>query len=238
MIFVIFFSQFLSATQVHIFGDSHGSFCFSNERTALPRDEHSYYQYICDGKSIQVEFNIHWVGSKTMFAIGRDGLNFINIKDFDVQENDVIIFVFGEIDARCHIGKQRDTKNRDLNEIIESLVINYLESIKKNKDQFTNLYCGIVSVMPPTNNVYNKFYPYYGPIEDRVLITRQLNMKLQELCALYEFNFLDVYSLYVNDNGFLDNERSDKLVHVNPKKNDLIKQKLLNQLNHKYKIFL
>lgn len=234
---IIIFHQLLSGTCVHVFGDSHASFCFSNERTAIPRDENSYYNFSTHNQIISMKFNIHWFGSKTMFSIGRDGLDTLSIKDLGVQENDVAVFVFGEIDARCHIGKQRDVLNRELHEVIETLAKSYINAIKNNKKQFNNVYCVIVSVMPPTNNTFNASYPYHGTIEDRAMITKQLNQKLQKLCIENSITFLDVYSLYANHEGVLDNERSDKVVHVNPHENDLIKQKLFDDLTHTYNLF-
>ena len=235
LFFVFFFMQ--CSAKIHIFGDSHASFCFSNERTAIPRNEHSFYKYTMQEKSIAVEFIIHWFESKTMFRIGRDGLGILNLKNFGVKNNDAAVFVFGEIDARCHIGKQCDVSKRALVEVIDTLARNFLETIQKNRTTFEKLYCVIVSVTPPTNNHYNWVYPYYGSIEDRVAITRQLNSKLKDLSADYGFDFLDIYSLYATSDGILDDNVGDGVVHVNAHQNDKIKQKLLNLLRTKYSLF-
>ncbi len=86
-------------------------------------------------------------------------------------------------------------------------------------------------------NYFNSSYPYHGSLDDRASITKQLNIKLKELCAKYSFCFLDIHSLYANSEGILDDERSDKVVHVNPSHNDLIKQSLLDYLNQTFKLF-
>ena len=133
----------LCATQIHIIGDSHGSFCFSNNPSTTPSNEHSFFEYDHNNRCQKVQFHINCFVSKTMYSVGRDGLNGINLKNFDVKEDDVAVFVFGEIDARCHIGKQRDTKNLNLDEVIESLAQSFMTTIQKNKSQFHNLYCVI-----------------------------------------------------------------------------------------------
>lgn len=234
---LLFLSQSIQAKQIHIFGDSHASFCFSNERTEIPRKEHSYYHYMDDSISKQIEFSINWFGSKTMFSIARDRLNAINLKNFGVQEDDVVVFVFGEIDARCHIGKQRDIKKRDLEEIINSLTRGFIQAIEENKMLFQTLYCVVVSVTPPTNDAFNEVFPYHGTLEDRATITRQLNDALQSLCTQHAIDFLDIYSHYANKDGILDNAQSDGVVHVNPKENNRIKDQLIRLLINKYQLF-
>lgn len=222
------------ARTIHIFGDSHAAFCFSNERTAIPRDENSIFNY----NGIPIPFSIHWFGSKTMHSIGRDGLAGFNLKNFGMQDFDVAVLVFGEIDARCHIGKQRDNNKRELSEIITTLSTNFLKTVIENLQLFNNVYCVIVSIIPPTNNVFNEVYPYHGSLEDRVAITRLLNDCLKSLCLDNNIDFLDTYSLYANDEGALDNNHSDGVVHVNAQENDLIKQYLIELLNMKYQLFL
>jgi len=227
----------LLSTCVHVFGDSHGSFFFSNDRTMIPRNEQSHFNYLNNTYSQKIEFQINWFGSKTMHSIGRDGLNTLNIKNFGVEENDVAVFVFGEIDARCHIGKQRDINHRSLEEIIDTLSNNFMETLQKNRSLFNNIYIVVVSVLPPTNNAYNETYPYHGSLNDRALITQELNKKLKQLCNAYSFDFLDVYGQYVNTEGILDNNRSDGVVHVNPQENDIIKKQLIDLLMQRHGLF-
>jgi hypothetical protein len=239
-IFLLFTSlsfQSLVPTCIHVFGDSHASFFFSNERTAIPRNEQSYFDYDTTTQSKKIEFRINWFGSKTMHSVARDGLNALDIKNFGVQEEDVAVFVFGEIDARCHVGKQRDNKHRDLDEIIETLARNFMKTIQLNKSPFNNLHIVIVSIMPPTNNAFNESYPYHGTLEDRVLITQALNARLCALCIEYQFDFLDLYTHYANNQGFLDNDLSDGVVHVNQHTNDAIKKQLIDLLAQRHGLF-
>src|SRR5579872_2784969 len=69
---------------------------------------------------------IKWTGPTTMHRIGRDGLSFLDLRMKEIEEGATIVFVYGEIDVRCHIGKQRDLFGRKQDEIIDSLARNYL----------------------------------------------------------------------------------------------------------------
>ena len=98
-----------SAQSIHVFGDSHANWGFSNF------GKHHYdYNY----NTLNIPFSVHWIINKTMHGIGKDGLRVLNIASYNMQENDIAVFVFGEIDARCHIGKQRDEQHRDVDQII------------------------------------------------------------------------------------------------------------------------
>lgn len=234
LFWLLFFLPYLSGRAIHVFGDSHASFYFSNERTAIPRNERSLFNDFYQGHVHAFEFNIHWFESKTMHRIGRDGLTILNFKNFGINEDDIVVFVFGEIDARCHIGKQRDLKGRLLHEIIDSLVKNFMRTVQKNVKKFKKLHCVVASVIPPTNNAYNWVYPYHGSLEDRVIITQTLNAALQSQCSELGFDFLDIYPLYANAEGALDDRVSDGVVHVNPFENDQIKRQLINLLRIKF----
>lgn len=75
---------------------------------------------------------IHHIGPRTMYRVGRNGLKILNFKDYNVSENDLVILTFGEIDVRCHIGKQVDFHGRELDEVLSTLVSNYLNTVLEN----------------------------------------------------------------------------------------------------------
>lgn len=82
--------------------------------------------------------NIHHIGSTLCYSFGRDKLNRLNIKNFGVRENDIVIFCFGEIDCRCHIYKYVNA-HRNYQQIIDEIVNNYFIAIKDNITQYSNL---------------------------------------------------------------------------------------------------
>lgn len=161
-----------------------------------------------------------------MHRVGRDGLLVLNFKKNGVRENDVVVFAFGEIDVRCHIGKQRDLFHRDLNEVIDTLVSNYLSTINENRRLFKNLICIVYSVTPPTDNASAPNFPIYGSIEDRVFITKCLNERLAQICRRKNVGFIDVFHDYSNLDGTLNLKISDGNVHINPYHNGAIFREL------------
>lgn len=189
---------------VHVFGDSHALFCF---RT-IPG---------CD---------VHHLGPWTMHRVGRDGVAGLNVKNYGVKENDTAVFVFGEVDVRCHIGKIRDLQKRDEEEILSTLAYKYVATIIANRGQFKKLNCVIFAVLPPSKSHPNPDYPYYGTLKDRVSLVQKLNKKLQKLGAIFNIKVLDVYNAYATKDGSLNPAISDGHVHVRPECNGAVRIKL------------
>lgn len=213
---------------VHVIGDSHAFFCFNNTQSGITADEISTFLYAKNGLNISLPFYIHWLGSRTMHRVGRDKLQGLNIKKLGVKEGDVAIFLFGEVDVRCHIGRQRDEKRRTQGEIIETLAQNYLSTIAANKKLYTDVTCIVASVTPPCDRGFNPSFPFYGPLSERVAITQELNNCLCNFGKQHEINFLDIYSIYTQQDGSLGLDLSDGIIHINPKYNNLIKEKLID----------
>ncbi len=208
IIFLILFFSFTSFLEgnstIHVFGDSH-----SLEFRGIPN-------------CIQ-----HYLGPVTMHRIGRDGFGTIQ---WGINDDDVVVFAFGEIDVRCHIGKQKDLKGRDLEEIIHTLATNYIYQIIKN---FPNVIQVVYSVTPPIKSIESLEFPIYGPIEERVENTKLLNNALKSLCQTFGIEFLDVYDDYADKNGILYFELSDHNVHIRAECNGMIQKKLFDILEQR-----
>ncbi len=194
----------LSGFTVHTIGDSHSCCSFLN----------------IEG----IQF--HHQGPLTMHRVGRDGIKLINLKHIGINEGDVIVFSFGEIDVRCHIGKQRDLKGRSEDEILDRLVERYIQTILDNKKQFMSLHPVIFCVVPPSNNHFNPVFPYYGTIEDRISITKKLNLRLTQAARYNGIAVLDVYDDYSTPLGDLRLELSDGTIHIGGQHTQAVKRKL------------
>ena len=223
--------------QIHVFGDSH-SRIYSSPYLS---------NYIC---------NVYYVGPITMHRVGRDKLTLDDLKelsqknykeylpkckpeykhmkypdDDEIKNNDMVIFVFGEIDIRNHYAKQIE-KGRNHTEIINSLVNNYIETVLLNKSKYNNVKFCIQSV-PPAVDIKNlneelKDYPINGHLNQRIRATIEINKLLKEKCKLHNLLYLDTTTYYQNDetifpvNGLckkaelyeLDTRIKDKNVHV------------------------
>lgn len=175
---------------------------------------------------------IYHLGPRTMHRIGRDGLRYLNIKQFaKVAEGDVAIFAFGEIDVRCHVAKQKEIHLRSIDEVIDTLARNYIKVIVENRDLFGNLMCIVYSVVPPTDHSNNLEFPKFGTLEERVRITQMLNHRLKFLCSASGISFLDVYEDFADENGVLRFDLSDQSVHIDSKQNQKIREKLFELIS-------
>ncbi len=204
-----------SKPHIHVIGDSHGSYCFTNVLPVKTKKERSVWK---------LPFSIHWLGPVTMFRIGRDG---IDLKKLKVRDQDLAVFVFGEIDVRCHIEKQSTIQNKTLESIVEELATRYVKAIVSNRKNFKQLRFVVCLVVPPTDRAFNAKFPIYGELKTRIAITRQLNAKLREICTQEKIPVLDLYGPYSTEEGDLLEKISDGNVHISPNHNEAIKEKLL-----------
>ena len=203
IVFCISTASLFASPLIHVFGDSH-----SLEFSLIPNCE------------------VHHLGPITMHRIGRDGLNFLNLTKYSITNEKVVIFAFGEIDVRCHIGKIRDKSGKSLDRLIETLVNKYIYTILLNKTLYKNITCIVYSVTPPTDAEYNIQYPRYGTLADRINISKKLNAKLADVCSRWGIAFLDVYDHYANADGSLNGSLSDGGVHINSAYYQAIYEKL------------
>lgn len=237
---ITFFYTSLHAQTVHVFGDSHALHCFANEKLSG-----SYVYTHISPLSIPVE--IHWLGPKTMHSFGRDGLNALDIrqpKETDivnkvviskigkpVQEHDILIFTLGEIDVRNHICRQRDLRNREIPEIINTLVTNYCKTINLNRALYEHLTCIVMEIIPPFDeSISAGETEIYGSLPDRIAITRLINHRLQEACRENNYIFLRTHDLYALESGILNPALSDSGCHVGFVHNNLIRRRLFDTL--------
>lgn len=218
---VFVYSLFSKKPSVHVLGDSHASFCFTHRYPVRKPLEKLVYR-----KQL---FQINWLGPVTMFRVGRDSLQFIDLKKLGVKEQDSVIFSFGEIDVRCHIEKQSILQNRPFEQVVDMLVENYMAAIVANKHQYNSLQCIVCTVVPPTDSNSNKKYPTYGQLETRIAITRYLNNKIKEACPSHGLQVLDIYSQLATTDGALNKALSDGSVHIAPRHNNMIKNMLIHK---------
>ena len=225
-LFVLFIYGCDIETKVHVFGDSHAYFSFSNVAMRGHFDENSVFCLSEYDQTFCTEFNIHHMGPITMHRIGRDGLGVLNIHGI-VHEGDTVVFVFGEIDVRCHIGKQRDIGERTVDEIIDTLVTRYFATINQNIEAYKDINAVVMAPVPPSDNGHTSLFPVYGPIDDRIAINNILASRLKKACIEHSVHLLDVRDIFSAKTGELAYELSDGIVHVGLPHNRIIIEKLL-----------
>lgn len=182
-----------------IFGDSHAQFSLAGlDANRVPH--RSLVRY-----------------SITMHRIGRDGQIINYVPQMDEPTNSFLI-CYGEVDCRCHIGKQIRL-GRAEDEVINELAFKYVTTIKNNIKR------GRVIVMAITparcaeecnsnpNNI-NELFPFIGTDDERVRYTNKMNICINHYCNMAHIDFFDPYEPYKNAHGLLKPELSDTNVHV------------------------
>ena len=116
---------------IHTFGDSHASNTISGWKD-------------CN------DIITHHLGAKLCYTFGREILNLCDIRKYDINDGDSLIFCFGEIDCRCHVHKHI-TATTPYRNVIDSIIDSYITAINiniYNSDiNFKNI-C-IYNVVPP-----------------------------------------------------------------------------------------
>ena len=184
--------------KLYIYGDSHG-------RESLRGIENSV------NKS---------QSSITMFRIGRDKL-IINFSPSDLVDGDVFIFVYGEVDCRCHVGKQVQL-GRSEDEVIVSLVRSYIETIHSTIPNSKKVV--VLGVIPPVHQLEHEAihgpitheFPFVGTDEDRHRYTQRVNQELEKVCSEFGYQYVYPYGPYTDQYGFLIRKLSDNNCHIGP----------------------
>jgi hypothetical protein len=125
---------------------------------------------------------------------------------------DIMLFSFGEIDVRCHVGRQLET-GRSLDDVIESLVVPFLDQASALT---AALGCtvAVLEIPPPSDIPGDADMPVVGVVEDRVRWTAMGNTALRELAPARGMRVVATPSVLVDDRGCLKREYSDGSVHL------------------------
>lgn len=131
------------------------------------------------------------------------------------KQRDVLLLVFGEIDARVHIYLQYEKNNGKISieRLIDATVERYGETIGRLKaDGFA---VSIHGLPPAARKDFESNLPFLGSPEQRSEISREFNRKLGEFCRRSGVAFIDMQSIAADDNGFMKKEYAADEVHLN-----------------------
>lgn len=187
----------LKYKEIHVIGDSH----FKSIDVGYFFIPNYYYRHS--------PMTMYWASKQKTFY--RLSFN----PEEEIPKDGFWIFCFGEIDVRCLIYNQIHEKNRQEDEVIETLVNDYIENLLTIYSEI-----GIMSVSPPARRdpvIEDVNYPFVGPDEDRSRYTKKLNAKLQEKCKEKNLLYINVYDAYKDEEGFLIKELSDGSIHIEDK---------------------
>jgi len=190
---------------LHTFGDSHCEWAFKNIPGVVC---HPFYSKLC-------------------YSFGVHGLNLLNISDpiYKVAAGDAVLFLFGEIDCSCHVWRQSILQEKSYEIIIDELVKRYMNAILENIKLIKNVKVLVASVPPPAR-VAEVFYEptldgktwvkhrFQGTDKDRKRYFQYFNSIVKEKCKTFEYKYLDIYTPYQTEDGYLSRKYSDTSVHI------------------------
>lgn len=198
--------------KIVVIGDSHSQLFSNNEQ---------FKRGMWSDINLEKYFDVRWLGPVTFWRLCRDQKNFIDFNEdifytpfpsmtvtTKIDPSIDIMISLGEIDVRCHLSNQKNKKTiDDMSLLIEKFLINY-----------QNHKIHLLSIIPPIRKndciSHNDMFPFIGEDEERANNTKYFNEKLKKISNDYNIRYFDLYSLYVDDENFLDISKSDKIVHA------------------------
>ena len=134
---------------------------------------------------------------------------------------DILLLVFGEIDARVHIYNQHIKTGRPIQSLILDTVSNYGKVIKELHGKGFKVV--ILGIPPAGVHVYKPFTdgtytPHnYGSLQERIGISLLFNDLLKEFCELNGILFIDVLSISKDKDGSMRKDYAADEAHLNTK---------------------
>ncbi len=191
----------LSATPiVHVIGDSHvRPFVF------------------------RIPFMIHHISQATAYNLNKDN-SFSQSKRYlnsflprVDNTRDILLLVFGEIDARVHIYAQyrKNDGTISIEQIIDATVEKYGETILRLRDD--GFAVSVHGIPPAAKKQFVSNLPFMGSPEERSEISRKFNQKLGQFCRFNRIPYIDVQSISADANGFIKDDYLADEVHLNGK---------------------
>jgi hypothetical protein len=154
------------------------------------------------------------------------------IKTLNIQNNDYLIFSYGEVDIRCHLGFH-STDTYTLNNKIKECVDRYIEFILYFKKKYNNIGIWAPIASGGYNGLNGNGRPSYKTKFERNLITHSFITILEKLCIQYDIIFKSIFNeLITNEGGTNDAYYADG-VHLNINAQPLVINKFKDLLSLK-----
>ena len=131
------------------------------------------------------------------------------------KKRDVVVLVFGEIDARVHIYLQygKSGKTLSIETLIDSTVARYGLAIQRIKDEG---YAVCIHGIPPAaSKEFITALPFAGKARERSEISRIFNQKLKAFCQGIDVPYIDIQSIASDSKGFIKKHYLADEVHCN-----------------------
>ncbi|MGH1590622.1 hypothetical protein ACRBEV_22540 [Methylobacterium phyllosphaerae] len=179
--------------RAHIFGDSHGNYLFARTENTI----------------------LHCIPGRTMHRIGRDGVTDM-LKQIEFEQDDVIIFVFGEVDVRCHMLPIAASKGLSLQAEADDLATRYVKALTDAASQlsYRPRIC-VMGLVPPIDPlVPNPILPNVGTLAERLVAWFLLDEALKSHVQQAGYTFVAIPRVYHSSDGSLKRRYSDGHAHI------------------------
>ncbi len=168
-------------------------------------------------------FLVHHISQATAYNLTKDN-SFSQSKKYlnsflprINRERDVLLLIFGEIDARVHIYLQyrKNDGKISIEKIIDATVEKYGETIRRLRDD--GFAVCVHGIPPAARKRFVSNLPFLGTPEQRGEIASMFSKKLGEFCQQNGIPYIDVQSVSADENGFVKKQYVADEVHLNGK---------------------
>lgn len=145
------------------------------------------------------------------------------IREYKISEEDFIVFCFGEIDIRNHIGFQAKKQNITINHSIENCVDKYLQTILFFKNKGFNIYV----YGPPASSVgwSRNLSVDFGDVVSRNKMTLFFTNDLEKKCNSYGISVISIAKEMMNEDGTTIQDYIMDDIHLSQKTMPLLLEK-------------
>lgn len=141
-------------------------------------------------------FECRYVGPRTAHQLHRH--DYLVKAELDtIPLGSKMLFTFGELDCRIHIFDQYRVFYTPIGRAIKNTVNKYLDYISS----LNILDCNILSVIPAAEDEGVYDVPFFGTVQERVIITTVFNSVLKIECRHRGFKFIDVFDQLIDKQG-------------------------------------
>ncbi|MBM3166980.1 MAG: hypothetical protein FJZ94_06010 [Chloroflexi bacterium] len=202
-------AKLLGTSIVHVIGDSH----------AMP--------FV-----FKTPFIIHHISQATAYNLNKEDSFSRSKQHLDSflqrinRQRDVLLLVFGEIDARVHIYRQYYKKNKSVSieRIVQATVEKYGETIKKLHDR--GFAVCVHGIPPAARKNYTSSLPFTGSAQERSQISSIFNRQLRDFCHDNAVPYIDVQTVSADDEGFISDTYAADDVHLGSKIVPFVREKI------------
>jgi hypothetical protein len=115
-----------------------------------------------------------------------------------IPHGSLVMLCFGEIDCRVHLIKQAELQQRPLEDVVRSVIENYMTYADWLANLGFRVACWGVIASQTGSPSKNKEFAAHGSEIDRNKVTKIFNLILNEECQLRKFRFSSIFDHLVD----------------------------------------